>query len=48
MLNPSAEPRLAEGFFKPPEAILSFETTWTFYSLPGKLRLPVMVPSGIR
>ena len=49
MLNPSAEPRFAEGFLKPQEAILSYETTWNaFYSLPGKLRLPVMASSVMR
>ena len=49
MLNPSAKTRFAEGFLKPQEAILSYETTWNaFYSLPGKLRLPVMLLSVMR
>ena len=49
MLNPSVEPRFAEGFLKPQEAILSYETTWNaFYSMPGKLRLPVMASSVMR
>ena len=49
MLNPSAEPRSTEGFLKPQEAILSYEATWNaFYSLPGKLRLPVMASSVMR
>ena len=49
MLNPSVDLRLAEGLFKLQGATLSCWIAWNArYSLPGKLRFPVMVSSVMR
>ena len=49
IIKPSAKQRLAEGSLNPRKPLQAIAETWnTRYSLPGKLRLPVMVSSVMR